>query len=328
MSKKKKVWTKIRRGIKYPILVLLIRMVTFLVRISPRKPLLKGSAALGAMAFHLVRGERLKTIENLTLAFGKEKTPEEIYRMAREVFINQALNFIDYVHAINYKTRQQFAKIMDIEGEEYLREAYDEGNGVICLMSHTGSWEFSAIMPPVMGYETTAVSRPMPNPQIDKLIVAARENRGMKNLSRGKVYPLLIEALKKKECLIIMIDQDTQAPGVFVDFFDRSAYTPVGAARLALDTLAPVVPVFIKRQPNNRHCLTILPRLPFVNTGNREHDLLENTIIYTKAIEDFIRPNPTQWVWMHNRWKTTPEEIAHFYEEKRLKAMAATQGNT
>ena len=318
-------WKQIRRGIKYPILVLLIRFAILIIRMLPRNWVLKGTGCLGGFAFKLVKGEREKTIRNLTYIFGNEKTPQEIYQMAREVFVYQALNFGDYIHSINYTTREQFSQIMDIEGEEHLKKAYEEGNGVLCLMSHTGSWEFSAIMPPVMGYSTTALSRPMPNPRIDKLIVAARQKRGMKNIGRGKVYPLLIDALKRKECLIIMVDQDTQAPSVFVDFFGKSAYTPIGAARLALDSLAPVVPVLIKRLPNNRHCLTILPRLPFVNTGNRESDLLENTKIYTKTIEDFIRPNPTQWVWMHERWKTTPEAAELFLASKREKEKAESK---
>src|SRR5690554_7883555 len=88
----------------------------------------------------------------------------------------------------------------------------------------------------------------MPNPRIDKLIVNYRQKRGMKNIGRGKAYPQLLDALKQGDCLIIMIDQDTQAKGVFIDFMGHSAYTPVGAARLAMDSGAPMMPVFIRRK--------------------------------------------------------------------------------
>ena len=102
-------------------------------------------------------------------------------------------------------------------------------------------------------------------------------------------------------------------------FFGKKAFAPIGAARLALDSGSPVVPMFIKRLPNNRHQFTIYPALETIRTGNDEHDLVENTKLYTQVIENIIRETPDQWVWMHERWKTTPEiEKAHL-EKLRLK---------
>jgi KDO2-lipid IV(A) lauroyltransferase len=310
---------EIQRAIKYPVLIFFIRMFIASVRFFPRRWVERQFAFLARLAFYLVRKERKKTIQTLTLAYGDAKTPEEIRKIACRVFVNQALNFADYLHTLHWKSRKQFSKIVDIVGEEHLKAAYDKGKGVLCLTLHTGSWELSAIMPPVMGYETSAVSKAMSNPKIDKLIVNARENRGMKNIPRGKSYPKLIEALNRGECLIIMIDQDTQVKGVFVDFFGRKAYTPDGAARIALETQSPVVMMYMKRTENDRHQFTILPEIPLINTGNKEYDLLENTRIYTQMIENIIREIPSQWVWMHERWKTTPEDVERFLASKTKK---------
>lgn len=314
-----KRWKKIRRGIKYPILVFFIKAFIRFFRIFSRRFILSICRVLGKMAFVLVKGERQKTIKNLTLIYGSEKSQKEIYQMARQVFVHQALNFGDYVHTLHYTSREQFSRIVEIRGEEHLKAAYQAGKGVLCLMSHTGSWEFSAILPPVLGYSTSALSRPMPNPRIDKLIVGYRQKRGMKNIGRQNAYPKLLSSLKKGECLIIMIDQDTQAKGVFVDFFGRQAYTPTGAARLAMDSQSPVVPMFMRRLPNNKHQFTILPALTWRDTGNVEKDMLENTKAYTKVIETAIRNDPEQWVWMHERWKTTPHDVEAFLQRKREK---------
>ena len=245
------------------------------------------------------------------------KSPDQIRQMGKKVFQHQAWNLADYFYTINLKTREQFSKYWEIEGEEYLKVEYEKGNGVLCLMCHRGSWEFSAIAPPVLGYETTAVSKALKNPKINELIIKYRQNRGMKNLSRGKTYPLLLDAIKKGECLIIMIDQDTKVKGVFVDFLGKSAYTPVGAARLALDTMAPVVPMAMIRTANHKHKLVIKPAIPTINTRDLENDLLQNTINYTRSIEEFIAADPEQWVWMHERWKTTPEMIIEIEKSSR-----------
>jgi KDO2-lipid IV(A) lauroyltransferase len=52
----------------------------------------------------------------------------------------------------------------------------------------------------------------------------------------------------------------------------------------------------------------LLPEFPLIDTGNEENDLVANTQLYTSFIEDAIRKHPTQWVWMHERWKTKPGE--------------------
>ena len=314
---KKGAWTKIRRGIKYPVLIFFIRLFIATVRFSPRRWVEIVFAVLARAAFFIDRKDKKRTVDTLTFIYGQEKSPQEIKQMAREVFINQALNFADYLNVLHWKTREQFSKMVDFVGEEHLRRAYDQGKGVLCLMIHTGSWELSAIMPPVMGYETTAVSKAMRNPKIDRLIVEARESRGMKNIARGKSYSKIMESLAKGECMIIMIDQDTKVKGVFVDFFGRQAYTPDGAARIALDTHAPVLLMYMQRIENYRHRFTVLPEIPLTETGDREFDLYENTRIYTQKIEEIIREIPTQWVWMHQRWQTTPEDVARYLEQKK-----------
>ena len=314
---KKSTLTKIRRGIKYPVLVFFIKLFIFILGLLPRKIILAFCSSIGKLAFSVVKKERQKTISNLTIAFGETKSESEIKSMAKKVFANLALVFGDYLYTLRYTTREQFSEIIDFEGFEHLEEAYKEGKGVLCLTGHVSSWEFSAIMPPVLGFETSALSRPMPNPQINKLIVGYRQKRGMKNIGRSHAYPKLIEAIEKGECMIIMVDQDTKAKGVFVDFFGKQAFTPVGAARLALDTKAPVIPMFTMRLPDKRYCFKILPRLPLIDTGNVESDLLENTRIYTEIYEKIIREIPEQWVWMHERWKTTPEDVERFLEKRR-----------
>jgi KDO2-lipid IV(A) lauroyltransferase len=50
--------------------------------------------------------------------------------------------------------------------------------------------------------------------------------------------------------------------------------------------------------------IEILPEIPLRNTGNEEEDIQFNTQVYSSIIEARIRQYPSQWVWMHERWKT------------------------
>src|SRR5690554_6565184 len=135
----------------------------------------------------------------------------------------------------------------------------------------------------------------------------------MKNISRNKCYDKLIEVLNKGECLIIMIDQDSiKVRGEFSQFFGKKAYTPLGSARLALETGASVVPMATYRNKDNTYTFKIHEALNFIETGDREKDLFLNTQRYNDEIEKMILAEPTQWVWMHKRWNTTPKNLKEY----------------
>lgn len=302
-------WKELKRKIKYPLLFGLVKWLIFTTKLFPRSWVLWFYGRLGSLAFTLLKKEQRKTISNIKIAFGDTMSDEEIHKMAREVFIHQAKNGADYVLTLHLKTREKWLKYVDIMGEEHLKNAYDRGKGVICLISHTGSWEFSAITPPILGYETTAVSKALKDKRLNNMIINFRTSRGLKNLSRGKTYPLLIEALNNGDCLIIMIDQDTKVKSVFIDFLGTPAYTPIGAALLALDTGAAVVPMSMKRMPNNKHQFTIKPEISISKTDDKQADLLTNTKKFNKVIEEYVLDAGAQWVWMHERWKTTPAVV-------------------
>ncbi|QNL20979.1 lipid A biosynthesis lauroyl acyltransferase [Hyphobacterium sp. CCMP332] len=316
---------RLRKEIKYHLLVNLIKGFVSFVSFFPRKVGLFFFTFYGHLAFLLVKKQRQKTIANIRFALGDKLSEKEIHEMAKKVFIHQSKNLVDYMHAIKVKSREAFAKYVDIVGETHLKTAYDRGKGVICLVSHTGSWEFSAITPSILGYETTAVSKALRHPKMNDLIVGYRQSRGLKNLNRGDTYKQLVEALNSGDCLIIMIDQDTKVKSCFVDFLGHPAYTPVGAAMLALDTEAAVVPMSMHRKKNDKHQFTIRPELELVKTGNRIHDLKENTKLFSAEIEEFVKMDLSQWVWMHERWKTTPESIKELVKAGIVKDTSLVQ---
>lgn len=306
---------KIKYNTKYPVIFFFLKILIWFTRRLSREKAINLYARLASIAFTILPRDAKKTIKNIKVIYGDSMDEESIRQMARTVFMHQARNLADYVWTLHVETREEFLEFVDVVGEEHLKRAYDRGKGVLCLICHMGSWEFSAIAPPLLGYETTAVSKALKDERLNKMIIGHRERRGMKNLSRGKTYPLLIEALNKGECLIIMIDQDTKVKSIFVDFMGKLAYTPIGAALLALDTEAAVVPMAMKRLPNNKHQFTIMPELEISRSGNKEEDIRVNTENFSKVIERFVKEDPEQWVWMHERWRTTPENYDRLREE-------------
>lgn len=304
----------------YPFLYLTI----LIFRLLPISWTRRFSVFVGKKFYKMADKSRERALANLEMIYGQEKTKEEQEEMGKAVFIENIKSFFDYM-AFSYVTnKKKYFSLVEVVGEEHLRKAYEQKKGVICLIPHLSSWEFAAITPPMLGYETSAASKSMKTKLLESLMVKFRGRRGMKNITREGSYQKLTDSLRKGECLILMIDQDTKVKGVFVDFMGKQAYTPLGASRLALETGALIVPMAMTRKEDGNYRFIIYPELPVTQTGNMEHDLLENTQRQTKMMEEIICQYPDQWVWMHRRWKTTPESL-EAYRKAKQQAQAASK---
>jgi KDO2-lipid IV(A) lauroyltransferase len=133
-----------------------------------------------------------------------------------------------------------------------------------------------------------------------------RERMGMKILYRDDSMRSMIRCLQANEFLGILPDQDVRRiGGIFVDFFGRPAYTPVGPALLALATGAPLL-VARDVRDGGRHRVMTDPPVYADRKAPREEEVKRLVTHYTKRLEAFIREYPSQWVWMHRRWRTQP----------------------
>lgn len=310
---------KIRRKLVLIILFPFLYLIILIFRILPISWIRKFSIFVGRRFYSMADKSRGYALKNLEMAYGNETTEKEREDIAKAVFIEEIKSFFDYMAYSHVTNKKRFFSLIEVKGEEHLRAAYEQGKGVICLIPHISSWEFAAITPPMLGYETYAASKSMKLRALENLMVKFRAKRGMKNITREGSYEKLIEVLNQGNCLVLMIDQDTKVKGVFVDFFGKLAYTPLGASRLALETGALVVPMVMTRKEDDNYRFIIYPELPVVNTGNMEADLLENTKQQTKIMEDMVRRYPNQWVWMHRRWKTTPKSLEEYRKRKQKK---------
>jgi KDO2-lipid IV(A) lauroyltransferase len=136
-------------------------------------------------------------------------------------------------------------------------------------------------------------------------MIRLRAAHGIETLVRNRPGYLkrLIVMLRRGGVVGLLIDQDTKTDGVFVPFFHREAYTPTGAASLALRTGASVVVGFIVREGRDRHRIVIQGPLTLPRSGDADRDVRDQTARFTKMIEDQVRRTPEQWIWMHRRWR-------------------------
>jgi KDO2-lipid IV(A) lauroyltransferase len=301
-----KPWRRTRKRIKNWLIFISVKAGLRWINSVARSTAIKFLQTLSLLGFYLVRAERQKTIKHLTMVYGKEKDSQEIYRIAKAVFLNLGRNMADAFRIPCYNS-QNIDRIVRAKGLDNLDRALQKGKGVLALTGHVGNWELMGGYLAMKGYAVNVVGAPIYDSRLDDLVINNRLKSGMKYIARGSATREIIRALRRNEIVGLLIDQDTKhVDGVFVDFLGEQAYTPVGPVILAMKTAAAIVPMAIHIQKDNTHLVEIEDELELVFAEDESDNRIHNTQLCSNAIEKFIRKYPTQWVWMHRRWKTKP----------------------
>jgi KDO2-lipid IV(A) lauroyltransferase len=270
----------------------------------PRKVRRKIFIALFLLFYHVSPRRRLIAIHNLKRAF-PEKGMNEIIDIAKGVYRNMAIVAADFFD-IPMLTPDNFRDLIEVEGLEHCRKALEKNKGVLMFGSHFGNWELGAIALSLAVKPSVVIYRPLDNPLLENLVTWVRSCTGNIPLAKDFAMRSMLRHLKKNDILGILIDQNVSvAEGVFVDFFGQPACTTTGLALLALHTGAPVLLGFALRLNDRRYRFIFGEEVELIRTGDRDQDVLINTQNFTRIVEDTVRKYPDQWLWVHQRWKTT-----------------------
>lgn len=245
-------------------------------------------------------------MRNLAMAL-PEKSRHEHARILRGEFTSLGRQLAEVCQFPRY-TKENVSRVVIYDGFENYERAFARGKGVLFLTGHFGGWELSAFVHSLHGHWMHVVVRNLDNVYLDRLSQRYRSMHGNATVSKDNFVRGLLAAMKAGEVVGILMDTNMTPPqGVFVDFFGIPACTASGLARIALRTDAAVVPTFTIWDPTLRkYRLRFDPPLKLVRTGNDEEDIVSNTQLFTKIIEDYVRRHPEQWLWVHRRWKTRP----------------------
>jgi KDO2-lipid IV(A) lauroyltransferase len=264
----------------------------------------KNIARVGA---RVAAKQRKIALESLTLAFGQEKTPEEIKRIVQDCFIFLAKAGVELMFLMDRPRRLR--ERVQIVGRENLENALKAGRGAILVSAHFGNFPLMLARLSLEGYKVGGIMRPMRDTRVEKLFLKKRGRLNIKTIysqPRKACVDTTIRCLANNEIVFIPIDQNFGTGGVFVDFFGRKAATATGPVVLARRTKATIVPCFIIRQPDDCHKIIFEPPFTLEEGSSPQDTVVLNIQRLTNIIEDYIRRYPAEWGWIHRRWKSKP----------------------
>lgn len=265
---------------------------------------LKTGEVLGLMLYYLWGSRRKIAISNLktTLSLGAITISKPAEKIIQDHFRNLGRSFAEILK-IYYSLGKKIVDSVEIDGIEYLLAAQSKGKGILFITGHCGNWELLAIAMSIKFQGIAVVARAIKNTYVNRLIEKTREYYGNRVIYKQGALKQTLKVLKNNGCVGILMDQAVLSDeGYVIDFLGRGAWTTKMPALIARKTEAAVLPVFIHRTGNG-HMIVIHSEVCLSDNSEREQAFKEDTKRFSAYIETYIREHPSEWLWIHRRWK-------------------------
>ena len=291
----------------------LLRGFLFFVFLFPVEKVLKFARFLGRGLWkHYTRG-RERAIENLRASF-PDKDDAWIEQTGIRSFENLVMLAVDVVFSPRVIQKEKWEQYSSYKNVEWVKWMMAEHKPLLLVSGHYGNFEIMGYLLGEFGFEIYSIARPFDNKFLNKYLYDVRQRKGQKIIDKKGASESMEQIVRQGSTLCFIAGQDAGKKGIFVDFFGRKASTYKSIGLLAIQYNLPIG-VGVSRRAGDKFFFEIeMVRLIMPDEWKDKDDpLLWITQEYTKAFEDSIRKDPTQYWWIHRRWKTRPRD------EKKLK---------
>ncbi len=260
---------------------------------------------IGAFIFLFPNREKRRTLSHLRFIYGDRWTERQIRNTARKVYIGLGKNLFDAIY-LSRLSPEELNRIVHPDSLDKFRKAYELNKGVVVITAHVGCFEMLLHFFAMQGFRCFAVGRKMFDQRLEYLVRKTRSGKNIEYMDRTEGTLKLVRLLKQGRVFGVLIDQDTRVESVFATFLGHHASTPSGPLKLAMKLDIPVFVITTARQKDNTHKVFVSEQIVLSETGDFESDLRDNVQKANDLICSTIEKHPSQWVWMHRRWKNQP----------------------
>ncbi len=260
---------------------------------------------IGALAFRLAPGRRNAARINLALCF-PELSEAHRAQLLRASFADLGIGLFEFLRAW-WGSVAPMRRNVRIEGLEHLRALQVQGRGVLLVSGHFMTLELCGRLlcdhVPLAG-----MYRRHRNPVFEWAVMRGRLQYAVAMFDNSEIRGA-VRHLKRGGVLWYAPDQDMRGKDtVFAPFFGIPASTITASHQLARLTGCAVVPFFHRRE-GDRYVLRIAEPLQ----GFPSDDATGDSGQVNAAIEAMVREAPSQYLWIHRRFKRQPEGVQSPY---------------
>lgn len=247
-----------------------------------------------------VWASRMPVIErNFATMLGAPVSHPRVRALARASVQNYGRMSIDFLAVRTMRDAEVLAWVSR-DGEEHLQEALRQGRGVILALPHLGSWDVAAVFAQANGWNLTVVTE---SDWMAELVAGSRMGAGLTLVPRDRSPRALFRALRRNECVALLSDiADDGLQAAEVPFFGRPAPFPLGPARLAQRTGAPIMVIGSTRQPDHSYHVEAQPLLRPDPDRPDDEAAVALTAAMAAGFERIVTAYPAQWYPFHPIW--------------------------
>ena len=255
---------------------------------------------IGTFLFYTARERRLVCERNIAVCFPEFNQTDQ-YNLVRACFEQNGIGLTETawswhrpINFVNDKIR--------VSGQELLEQANIEGRGVLLLCPHYSMLDLVAPLMHAVAGRFVVSYRPNDNPIFDQAVCRGRGRYA--KLVDVRALRDIAKHLKQGDMVWFGPDQDMGPKGsVFAPFFGRPACTVTTPARLARISGAVSIFLDLHRDDNGLYQVSFVP----MPDDYPDKDEVENARLLNRRIEDALKKHPSQYMWMHKRFKTNPD---------------------
>ncbi len=265
-------------------------------------------AGLGWLLYALVGSRRRVVQRNLSLCF-PERSEAERRKLTQQTFICFAQAFLD-------RAWLWHAPKAWVQRRVQLTGAVDELAGtaptVIFLPHFVGMDAAGACVALRVSRLSTSIYTDQTNKLVDQWILRGRLRFGHARLfGRVEGVKPIVAALRRGQPLYLLPDMDFGAEdSVFVPFFGVPTATVPSLSRFARLGRAKVVPM-LPRMTAGGYEIEVFPAWADFPSD----DPVLDTALMNQRLQGYIATMPSQYYWVHKRFKTRPEGDASVYSD-------------
>jgi KDO2-lipid IV(A) lauroyltransferase len=273
----------------------------------PRRVLMTLGAGAGWLAARLLRERRRVAATNIALCF-PDLSPEGRADLLDANLRDSGIMLAEFALAW-MGTARAIARIpVDVEGLEHLAAARAAGRGVLLVGAHFSHLELCARL--VSGrIRIAGMYREHDDAAFEWAIRRARL-RYAEAMFPKDALRATVRYLRGGGTLWYAPDQDMRGKdSVFAPFFGVPAATITATHHLARLSGALVLPFFHRRRADGSYAI----RLEAPLAGFPGADPVADATRVNALVERMVREAPSQYLWMHKRFKTRPDGAARVY---------------
>ncbi|MFM1936744.1 MAG: hypothetical protein RI990_1703 [Planctomycetota bacterium] len=204
-------------------------------------------------------------------------------------------------------TAETWPRHVDLDGARDGIRGMVSDRPAIFLAPHAGNWELLGFFPTLMGFRMHALARPLDNPFLWRWALGKREARGMRIIDKFGATEELQRIVTAGGRIALIADQDAGPDGVFVPFFGQMASAYKSVALLAIRYRLPVVVGTALRHGDGfRYAVHTVDVIHPEEWDAEDDPVFWLTARYNHAMERAVMLDPTQYLWIHRRWKSRP----------------------